>query len=212
MTLLLLILASVASLAAAAFCAATETAFLSVSRERILHLAREGGRKAMIVQRALSDMSRTTVVMLIGNNLASVAYSTATAAIIAESSSDSVLRSLWSFVAAFIVLYFSEFLPKLLCSARPLRRSLVLARPYSAVEFALRPLTSLAIFFTNAFMREGTEKRPVLTSEDILRILEDRKDGVCLSDIESALIGRIMALRMKNRPITAESILSAVRD
>ena len=49
MTIALLLLAALVALAVAAFCAGTETAFLSVSRERILHLAREGGRKAAIV-------------------------------------------------------------------------------------------------------------------------------------------------------------------
>ena len=37
----LLFLAAIAALAWAAFCAGAETAFLSVSRERILHLARK---------------------------------------------------------------------------------------------------------------------------------------------------------------------------
>ena len=81
MTIALLLLAALVALAVAAFCAGTETAFLSVSRERILHLAREGGRKAAIVQKALSALPRTTTTLLIGNNLASVAYSSATAAL-----------------------------------------------------------------------------------------------------------------------------------
>ena len=95
MTALLIFLA-LATLAAAAFCAGTETSFLSVSRERVLHLAQEGGRKARHVQRALSEMSRTTTTLLIGNNLASVAYSSVTAALIADYCSDSTWRSVWS--------------------------------------------------------------------------------------------------------------------
>ena len=81
MTIVLLVLAALAMLALTAFCAGAETAFLSVSRERILHLAREGGRKAKIVQKALSVMPRTMTTLLIGSNLASVAYSSATAAL-----------------------------------------------------------------------------------------------------------------------------------
>ena len=69
----LLLLVMLVSLAFAAFCAGAETAFLSVSRERVLHMSRAGGRKAKIVQKALSDMGRTTTTLLIGNNLASVA-------------------------------------------------------------------------------------------------------------------------------------------
>jgi hypothetical protein len=45
-----------------------------------------------------------------------------------------------------------------------------------------------------------------------MRILEDRKDGVCLSDIENALITKILVLRVKGKEITPDAILSALRD
>ena len=72
MTIFLFVLAALVALSASAFFSGTETGFLSVSRERILHLAREGGRKAKIVQDALSDMGRTTTTLLVGNNIANV--------------------------------------------------------------------------------------------------------------------------------------------
>jgi len=207
----LLVLATLASLAAAAFCAGAETCFLSVSRERVLHLAREGGRKAKLVQRALGDMSRTTATLLIGNNLASVTYSTATAALISEASPDSVTASLLNFLAAFTVLYVSEFLPKLLGAARPLRRSLAIAPSYAIVSALLKPLVELSMKLTDLFLRGRKEQRYRVTSSDLVRILQDRKDGVCLSDFESAIISRLIVLKIKGRPVTAEEILSAIR-
>lgn len=212
MILFLLILSVLFSLAFAAFCAGAETGFLSVSRERILHMAREGGRKAQVVERALSDMGRTMTTLLIGNNFASVTYSTATAALIADYCPNSLSRSLASFAAAFTVLYVSEFLPKLLCAARPLRRSLAMAPTYRVTETVLRPLSALAMKFTNLMMSGKKEAKYKLTSSDLIRILQDRKDGVCLSDFESALIGRILVLRVKRKPITAEGLMSALRE
>ena len=127
MTIFLLSLCALFGLAWAAFCAGAETGFLSVSRERVLHLAREGGRKAIKVQKALGDMGRTTTTILIGNNMASVLYSSATAAMSARLFGGNVTASaIWSFFAAFTVLYVSEFMPKLLFAARPLRRILAL--------------------------------------------------------------------------------------
>ena len=212
MTVALLFLAAILALAWAAFCAGAETGFLSVSRERILHLAREGGRKALLVEKALSDMGRTTTTLLIGNNLASVIYSSATAAISSELFADHVTASaIWSFFAAFTVLYVSEFMPKLLCAARPLRRILRLADVYSFMAAALRPLTWIALKLTDLFVPRK-ESKYRLTVEDLLRILQDRKDGVCLSDFESALITRLIVLRVKRKPITPEAILSALRE
>ena len=206
----LLILSMLLTLAWAGFCAGAETAFLSVSRERILHLSREGGRKAQIIQRALSDMSRTTTTLLIGNNLASVAYSAASAALALRICSGSVMRGVWSFAAAFTVLYFAEFLPKLLCAARPLRRSLMLADVYAVMAKILSPLTAVAIAITDFFVA-GKEAKYHLTTRDLIRILQDRKDGVCLSDFESALIGRIIVLRVKGRFVTTDAILDVLK-
>lgn len=212
MTVFLIVLATIVSLGFSAFFSGTETGFLSVSRERILHLAREGGRKAKIVQSALSDMGRTTTTILVGNNIANVSYSSATAALAAELfAKDSVANVVWSLFAAFLVLYTSEFMPKLLCSARPLRRSLLLAGPYRVISIALSPLTAVAMKLTDIFM-PNKESKYTLTTSDLMRILEDRKDGVCLSDIESALITKILVLRVKGKEITPDSLMSALKD
>ena len=207
---ILLFLAAVAALAGAAFCAGAETGFLSVSRERVLHLSREGGVKAAKVQRALADMARTTTTLLIGNNLASVGYSSAFAALSARISGSSTTASaVLGFVGAFMLLYCAEFMPKLLFAARPLRRILAVAGAYEILAAALKPAVSLAMRFTDLFLPRREQKYK-LTSADLLRILQDRKDGVCLTDFESALITRIFVLRAKGSPITREAILDAL--
>lgn len=211
MTIFFLVLAIILTLVGAAFCAGTETAFLSVSRERILHLAREGGKKAKKVEAALSDMAKTTTTLLIGNNLASVGYSSATAALSSILVGDNLAgRAIASFIAAFLVLYVSEFMPKLLCSARPLNRSLDTAVAYEYLSKALAPFTYLAMKFTNLFL-PNKEKKYKLTTADLVRILQDRKDGVCLSDFESAIISRILVLRVKGKPITVDAILEVLK-
>ena len=48
MSVLLLSAAMALALAAAAFCAGTETGLLSVSRGRVLHMARQGGVRAKV--------------------------------------------------------------------------------------------------------------------------------------------------------------------
>ena len=207
---ILLFLAAMAALAGAAFCAGAETGFLSVSRERVLHLSREGGVKAAKVQKALADMARTTTTLLIGNNLASVGYSSAFAALSARISGSSATASaILGFAGAFMLLYCAEFMPKLLFAARPLRRILAVAGAYEALAAALKPAVSLAMRFTDLFMPRRDEKYK-LTSSDLLRILQDRKDGVCLTNFESALITRIFVLRAKGRPITREAMLDAL--
>ena len=49
-----------------------------------------------------------------------------------------------------------------------------------------------------------------MTPEAVLKILEDRRDGVKLSDFESALIGRLMVLRANGQQVSPESLLSVL--
>lgn len=211
----LLALAMAVALAAAAFCAGSETAFLSVSRGRLLHLAREGSAAAKIVKAAIDDMTATMTSLLVGNNLAAVVFSSASAALSARLFAESaVARTVWSVAAAFTVLYLSEFLPKLLCSTRPLRRILALARPYRVFAFVMAPLTAVATAITSlaAGRARRTDAQPPVTVHDLLRILEDRKNGVRLTDFESALISRILVLRRKGQPVTPDALLRALDD
>jgi hypothetical protein len=90
-----------------------------------------------------------------------------------------------------------------------LRRILAVAGAYEVLAAALKPAVSLAMRFTDLFLPRREQKYK-LTSADLLRILQDRKDGVCLTDFESALITRIFVLRAKGSPITRESILDAL--
>ena len=115
----------------------------------------------------------------------------------------------WSAGAAVALLVCGEFLPKLFCSARPLRRMLRLAPVYRVFSAAFAPLTSLAAAVTGLFAGRPRARERV-TPDNLLRILQDRKDGVRLTEFESALIARILVLRMKGRPVTAEALLSAL--
>lgn len=206
----LLAVLMLAALALAGFCAGAETGFLSLNRGRITHLSREGSKAAQLIARALADMPRTLTSLLVGNNLAAVAYSSASAALAARLfDSSRIGQGVWSCAAALVMLYAGEFLPKLFCAMRPLSRMLTLAKIWRLFSYVIAPLGGAATAAVTFFLKRPAAKERVTTSE-LLRILEDRKDGVRLTDFESALISRILVLRKKGRPVTAEEILKAL--
>jgi CBS domain containing-hemolysin-like protein len=209
-SVLFLAVAVLVSLVASAFCSGAETGFMTVSRGRILHLVRSGGARAKVVYQAISEMGRTTVVLLVGNNLANVAYSSFSAALSAAVfPGRENLQAVWGAAAAVIILFLGEFLPKLLCSASPLRRILLLAPLWRMFERVFSPPARVVLWAIDRLLpkREAAAK---VTPETVLKILEDRKDGVRLSDFESAMIGRIMVLRSKGKEVTVESLLSVL--
>ena len=208
----LLFLVALAALTIAAFCAGAETGFLSVGRGRVLHVAREGSARAKIVFSAIFDLGRTTTALLVGNNLACVTYSAATAALTARLCGSSRIGSaVFSLVVALLLLMLGEFLPKLFCSARPLRRMLALAPYWKVFARIFVPVGTLVQKVVEQLMPKR-ETRVRMTPDTVLKILEDRKDGVKLSDFESALIRRIMQLRSKGEFVVPETLLSALDD
>ena len=208
----LLFLVALGALAVAAFCAGAETGFLSVGRGRVLHVAREGSARAKIVFTAIFNLGRTTTALLVGNNLASVTYSAATAALTARLCGSSRIGSaIFSLVVALLLLMLGEFLPKLFCSARPLRRMLGLAPYWNVFARIFVPVGTVVQTIVENLMPKREQKFK-LTPEAVLKILEDRKDGVKLSDFESVLIRRIMQLRARGEFVVPETLLPALDD
>ena len=210
MSVLLLSFAALAANAAAAFCAGLETGFLSVSRGRILHMARLGGAHAKVVQAALTDLPRTTTALLVGNNLASVTYASSTSALAAAVFAGApAAQAAASAAAAFAMLCLGEFLPKLVFAMRPLGRTLAAAPLWRIASKVLVPAGGVVQTVIGPFLpkREAPAR---MTPEAVLKILEDRRDGVKLSDFESALIGRLMVLRANGQQVSPESLLSVL--
>ena len=209
---ILLFLVVVLALAMAAFCAGCETGFLSVRRGRIIHMAREGGARAKIIYEAISNMGRTTTALLVGNNLAAVCYSSASSALVAALFADSpAMQFVLSTMSALAILFLGEFLPKLLCAARPLRRLLWLAPAWRMFARVFAPVgAAVQLVMERVLPKRETKQK--MTPESVLKILKDRKDGVKLSDFESALIGRIMVLRAKGEFVVPETLLTALDD
>lgn len=212
MMAILLLLVTLLALVGAAFCAGAETGFLSVRRGRIIHMVREGGARAKIIYEAISDMGRTTTALLVGNNLANVCYSSATAAFVASLGVRTAAgAAVLSFLSAMALLFFGEFMPKLLFSARPLRRLLAVAPIWQVFARVFVPFGSLVAALVDWLMPRR-EAKVKITPEAVLKILADRKDGVKLSDFERALIGRIMLLRKKGEFVIPETLLPALDD
>jgi len=202
----------ISALALAAFCAGAETGFLSIRRGRLIHLVRAGGRRAQILHQAYQHLGRTTTALLVGNNFASVTYSSASAALSTVFFADSpVARSVWVVCAAFAVLTLGEFAPKLLCASRPLRRMLALAPVWNVFSKVFVPIGDVVLKLIGRFIPKR-ETGVRVTPDMVMKILADRKDGVKLSDLESALIGRILSLRAKGEFVTPDALLPALDD
>ena len=186
------------SVAVAAFCAGVETGFLSVSRVRLLSLVRQSAPRAKRLARILGDMSRVLTTLLVGNNLASVLFSTAAAALGARLFAGLPLaHSAWSLAAAVLMLFLGEYLPKLIFASRPLRRSLWASGPYRILARILAlPVAAFSAFVRVVFRVRQPRSLRLGVSRDGLRMLvADRHDATRLTQFERRLIDRVLMLQ-----------------
>ncbi len=182
---------------ACAFCAGVETGFLGVSRMRVMSLARQGSAKAARLERILARVSKAVTVLLVGNNLAAVSFSTLSASLsLALFPGSPAAQTVWAACAAMIMLFGCEYLPKLLFSSRPLRRTLAVAPWYEALEKILAPATLVfEALVKTVFPARESKRRSALSRDSIRTIVADGRNGAALSGFERKLIDRVLTLQ-----------------
>lgn len=195
----LMILAILFCFGAAAFFSGTESGMLSVSHARLMHLVRAGKFEAKLLSGYLQDLQRFLATILVGNNLASVMLSTLSASLAQFCfPGQRMLQTVWAVTVAFMMLFFCEYLPKLFFTTRPLRRTLLVVRPFFVVEKLLTPLTVLVLFLTEWLVpkdRKGMTHRFLMTREYIQNVVSDAKDGSQITAFERLMINRVLALQ-----------------
>lgn len=179
------------------FFSGMETGMLCINRARLAHLVRSGSKAAAMLDQCLSDMQSFLATILIGNNLMNVALATLSAGLARLYFHDyPAAQTVWQITMAFMVLFFSEYLPKLFFTTRPLRRTLIVIRSFYIVERLLSPLTGLVMLLTQWLTPKSGEgeRRFFMTREYLQNVVSDSKDGSRITAFERMMINRVLTL------------------
>ncbi len=156
-----------------AFFSSSETAFIALSRARLLHLISIGRRNARVVERLISHPERLLATVLLSNNLvntAAASLGTAIALNMIENEGVAVIVSTAG--VTLLLLIFSETLPKTVAWNRAEMLAFAYARPLTMVEFALSPGVRVLQAITNVFTRiMGITNSTAEVSEGEIRTL-----------------------------------------
>ncbi len=198
----LLVVSLVALIFLSGFCSGVEAGFLSLSRVRLLSMVRQGSKKAKRLAKVLGDMSSTLTTLLVANNLVNVTMSTVSAAIglrIFESSPK--LQSAWSVFIAMSVVLCGEYLPKLLFTSRPLRRSLSIVRYYRVIAVLLSPIVVVFSAFVRMVFRvkdnEVSGSRLGISRDGLRLLVAAKEDGTKLTQFERHMIEHVLTLQAR---------------
>jgi len=180
-----------------AFFAGTESGVLCVNRVRLMHFVRNGMKPAKILASYLDNMQHFVVTVLVGCNLSNVILSTLSASVAhILFPGHAWLQVLWACVVVCMVLFFSEYLPKLFFTTRPLRRTLLVMDAFRVMDWLLYPVTRLVFVLTSRFVPKVAEgQQALLTREFIQEVVSDPKDGAQISPMERLMINRVLDLQ-----------------
>ncbi|MXN65051.1 DUF21 domain-containing protein [Stappia sp. GBMRC 2046] len=180
------------------FFSGSETALTAASRARMHQLEKSGDKRAGVVARLIAARERLIGALLLGNNLVNI---------LASALATNVLLSLFgdagvvyaTLVMTFLVLIFSEVLPKTWAISRPDRFALAVSPIVSPVVSTFGPIVAgvekIVRFILRLFGVNVEEGQAVLSAHEELRGTVDlqHKEGGLVKD-ERDRIGGLLDL------------------
>jgi Mg2+/Co2+ transporter CorB len=132
--------------------AGSETALTASSRATMLQLAKQGDRRAAIVNRLLEARERLISALLIGNNSVNIIASTLATAVLIDWFGDrGVIYS--TLFMTIVIVVFAEVLPKTVAFNAPDRLALAVARPIAWTVRLLTPALVAIVALVNWLLR-----------------------------------------------------------
>ncbi len=199
--MLQLAVAVIIVLLSSALCSGSEAALFSVSPIKVQNLAQSDKKSAVVLLNIRQNMNRPIATIVILNNVANIVGSIVVGGIATTILGDRWL-GLFSGLLTFLVIIFSEIIPKTLGEQYAERIALLVARPVMGLTYVLTPVVWLVEKITSPITKGKTEPT---TNEAEIRLLANigRKEGI-IEDDESEMIQRVFTLN----DVTAEELMT----
>ncbi|NLW24102.1 MAG: HlyC/CorC family transporter [Clostridia bacterium] len=155
-----------------AFFSATETAFFSVNKVRIFHLAEEGNEKARAVKKMLEDPNQLITTILIGNNIVNIGASSL-ATFIATDLFGSKGVGIATGVMTLLILVFGEITPKSFAAGNAEKWVLAIVNVVTFLQIIFTPLIKIMGLITSFLLQlaGSKNKEDLFITEDELKLL-----------------------------------------
>ncbi|MCK4519157.1 MAG: HlyC/CorC family transporter [Candidatus Omnitrophica bacterium] len=194
----ILLVGSIAALLGiSAFLSGSETAFLSLNRIRLRHLAKkDSGGRAALVQRLIANIEQLISTILISNNFVNVAISSLAAAAFYYFLGPKIGIITSTVVVTILILIFSEITPKIFAAKHSEKYSFAAAPVMRFIINALSPLSKVFTMFSNFIIKKifgaGLKKNPVfVTEEEIKTMIEVGEEEGALENEERKMLHRV---------------------
>ena len=178
-----------------AFFSSSETAFISLERVRVLHLAQTGYPGASKLVSRLEHPEKTLSTVLLGNNLVNTAAA-ALGTVMAVSWLDEGLGVIVSTAGVTVLLLiFGEMIPKTFASRHPEWLAFRYQRPFCLVEWILRPISVLLHWIGIAIIKLSGAKagaRDLVSPELLQSVITAGQQAGTVEEEEATILRKVL--------------------
>lgn len=197
-----------------AYFSSSEIAFNASNKMRLKKAAEAGSKSAALAYRISEDFTTALSAILIGNNLANIAASTAATVItmnllirVKAVNSDGLASVLSTAVMTFVILIFGEIIPKILAKNNADAVVRRIAYPTKILTWILFPLVWLVmrlIRFLSRLWGKDDEDAPTVTEEELSSIIETVEEEGVIDEEQ----GELLQSTLDFRDTTVEEIMT----
>ncbi len=196
-SVVLLVFSIITLLLISAFLSGSETAFLSLNRLRLRHLAKQKGPKANLVQKLMGNTDQLITTILISNNFVNIAISSLSAAAFYYFLGPKIGIIVSTFVMTILILVFSEITPKIFAARHAEKYSFKVAGVMDFTIRLLSPISNVFAKFSHFIIKffggNPKQKSPIVTEEEIKTIIEVGSEVGAVEDEERDMLHRVFA-------------------
>ena len=193
-----------------AFFSGAETALTGIERVKVRSLQERGVKGADSVQKLLDEPEVMLTTVLIGSNTANIAASALATSIAIEYFGDLGVGIAIG-VMTFLILIFSEFIPKTFAVRHVERFSIAASKPLRIFIFVFRPVAKVLSVMTNAFgklLGLEMQHRRLLSEEEVKTFLDIGEEDGAIEEDEKEMINGVLKLDY----ITVENVMISKED
>ncbi|WP_413492464.1 CNNM domain-containing protein [Morganella psychrotolerans] len=191
-----------------AYFSASETGMMTINRYRLRHMAKQGNRSALRVEKLLNKPDRLLSLILIGNNLVNIIAS-ALGTIVGMRLYGNAGVAIATGVLTFVILIFAEVMPKTIAALYPQQiafPSSILLRPLSKICLpVVWGFNAITLILMRCIGIRGTVIRSDALSKDELKTIVNESKGklsrrnqdmlISILDLDKVSVDEIMVPR-----------------
>lgn len=198
-----------------AFFSGSEIAFNTANKSRLKKSAEAGSSTAKMAYKTAENFTISLSTILIGNNLANIAASTAATVIAIRlivdygNGSESLASLVATLVLTFIVLIFGEIVPKVICKKYADKVAKIVVIPIRVLTVILYPLvfivTLMVRLLSKIWGKENTDNSPTVTEDELSTIIDTVEEEGVIDEDKSELLQSTLEFQ----DTTVEEVMTA---